>query len=235
MSEIENNSSWFPWGRLIIGTLIGGFFTTMMSVDYTYSYGHYNASTPDYWPLFFIFTFVLGLIPMLIVSTKDAVHKEAISWITFLSMFCPFALVLFLAALIWAIFGQSKEGAEKAKEAAIEAQISPFKTEIVNNAKYLTDKKTERMKYLNELKKETVSEIAKKRKELEKEHNKINSIPVDAAKYLKQQGTTTIDADISKLESKLLAIDALINAETVKKSTSVEKAESELDYDDDED
>ena len=32
MAEIENNSSWFPWGRLIIGTLIGGFFTTVMSV-----------------------------------------------------------------------------------------------------------------------------------------------------------------------------------------------------------
>ena len=57
-------------------------------------------------------------------------------------------------------------------------------------------------------------ELTNKRKELELEHNRLNDIPTDIAKYIKSNDISGLKASISKLEKKVTAIDELIESET---------------------
>lgn len=121
------------------------------------------------------------------------------------------ALVFFVCSLIGKAFKKVKESTEtKVKK----EKATPFKVEIVNNEKYITLKKAERVAFLRDLKKQTVSELTKQKKELKKESDKLSDIPADVAKYIKTKDTSSLERSISDLENKLLAIDELIEAET---------------------
>lgn len=140
------------------------------------------------------------------------------------------ALVFFVCSLIGKAFKKIKESTEiKVKK----EKTTPFKVEIVNNEKYITLKKAERVAFLRDLKKQTVSELTKQKKELEKENDKLSDIPADVAKYIKAKDTSSLENSISDLESKLLAVEELIEAETGK--TKQTKNSSSKNYVDDED
>ena len=94
-----------------------------------------------------------------------------------------------------------------------QSKLEPFKIEIVNNEKYLHLKKTERIAFLRDLRKQTVMTLTKQRKVLEIEGQKLKDIPKDVAKYVKTQDLSIVKKSLSKQEYKLMAIDELIEAE----------------------
>ena len=106
---------------------------------------------------------------------------------------------------------------EKVERIPKKAKTKEFKIEIVNNKQYIDSKKSDRIKYLRNLKKQTSTELDKKRSELEAENKKLKDVPVDVAKYIKTKDTSNLKHDISKLEDKIVAIDELITAEMTQK------------------
>ena len=91
--------------------------------------------------------------------------------------------------------------------------ITKIKIEIVNDEKYINLKSNDRIEYLNNQKKQTISELDKLNKIVEVENNKIKDIPVDIAKYIKPNNTSSLKNDILNLENKILALDELIELE----------------------
>lgn len=89
-----------------------------------------------------------------------------------------------------------------------------FKIEIVNDGKYINFKKSDRIEYLNNLKKQTTDKLNALNKKLKTENDKIRDIPDNIVKYIKPQYTTSLKREISKLENKIIAIDELIESET---------------------
>ena len=89
-----------------------------------------------------------------------------------------------------------------------------FKIEIVNDGKYINFKKSDRIEYLNDLKKQTTDKLNALNKKLKTENDKIRDIPDNIVKYIKPQYTTSLKREISKLENKIIAIDELIESET---------------------
>ena len=106
---------------------------------------------------------------------------------------------------------------KKVERTPKKAKTKEFKIEIVNNKQYIDSKKSDRIKYLRNLKKQTSTELDKKRSELEAENKKLKDVPVDVAKYIKTKDTSNLKHDISKLEDKIVAIDELITAEMTQK------------------
>ena len=155
-------------------------------------------------------------IALSVISVANADYYHSYSRTSHLDrayMWAVIALVFFVCSLIGKAFKKVKETTEtKVKK----AKATPFKVEIVNNEKYITLKKAERVAFLRDLKKQTTAELTKCRKELEKESNKLSDIPADVAKYIKAKDTSSLEKSISDLENKLLAIDELIEAETAK-------------------
>ena len=100
--------------------------------------------------------------------------------------------------------------------------ITKIKIEIVNDEKYINLKSNDRIEYLNNQKKQTVSELDKLNKMVEVENNKIKDIPVDIAKYIKPDNTSSLKNDILNLENKILALDELIELEMDDKNKKTE-------------
>lgn len=67
-----------------------------------------------------------------------------------------------------------------------------------------------------QLKKQTLQELDKQRKEIETEKAKLKDISADVAKYIKPKDMSGLEKSISKLEDKIVAIDELIESETAK-------------------
>lgn len=145
-------------------------------------------------------------IPVFLALKSNSKHK---AWIIILDMLCfiPLGVVLYLVSLIWSVCAIVKYNAKK-------HEITPIKSEIVNNKNFLNLKKPERVKYLQSLKEQTVAELTKQCKEIEKEQNKLNDMPADVAKYVKHESAIKLKHDISKLENKIIAIDELVKSET---------------------
>lgn len=159
-----------------------------------------------------LFTTLFIALSVISVANADYYHSYSrTSHLDRAYFWAVVALVFFVCSLIGKAFKKVKESTEtKVKK----AKATPFKVEIVNNEKYITLKKAERVAFLQGLKKQTVSELTKQKKELEKESNKLSDIPADVAKYIKAKDTSSLEKSISDLENKLLAIDELIEAET---------------------
>lgn len=104
-------------------------------------------------------------------------------------------------------YGPRKTQATKLK------QLGKIKAEIVNNSGYLGKEKTDRIEYLQHLKKQTVNELTKTKNALQSEVNKLKDVPEDIAKYIKPQDTSVLQKNISNLEDKLEAIEELIRLE----------------------
>lgn len=103
------------------------------------------------------------------------------------------------------------------------AKITNSKIEIVNNKKYTTLKKLDRIKYLQDLKKQTSANLSKVRKELSVEQNKLKDMPADVAKYVKPVDTSGLKKSIARMEDELLAIEDLIRSETGKSQKKAQK------------
>lgn len=124
--------------------------------------------------------------------------------------------LMLIALIIWGIylFLPKKIVKNLFVNPIAQLQTAPIKTEIINDGKYINLNKDSRIKYLYALKEQTVTELTSKRKELELEHNRLNDIPTDIAKYIKPNDISGLKASISKLENKITAIDELIESET---------------------
>lgn len=124
--------------------------------------------------------------------------------------------LMLIALIIWVIylFLPKKIVKNLFVNPIAQLQTAPIKTEIINDGKYINLNKDSRIKYLYTLKGQTVMELTNKRKELELEHNRLNDIPTDIAKYIKPNDISGLKASISKLEKKVTAIDELIESET---------------------
>ena len=124
--------------------------------------------------------------------------------------------LMLIALIIWVIylFLPKKIVKNLFVNPIAQLQTGPIKTEIINDGKYINLDKGSRIKYLYALKEQTVTELTSKRKELELEHNRLNDIPTDIAKYVKPNDISALKASISKLENKITAIDELIESET---------------------
>lgn len=102
-------------------------------------------------------------------------------------------------------------------DAKAKKDMTQIKIEIVNDEKYINLKKDDRIKYLENMKKKTTSELNKLNDELKKGNNKLQDIPVDIAKYIKSSDTSSLKNNILKLENKIQVIDELIALELIDK------------------
>jgi hypothetical protein len=160
-------------------------------------------------------------------------YKELYNAFHDIGQFLFFAIILgVLVGIPLLIKAKSKRKKVKTISRKQRAKITNNKIEIVNNQAYVSLKKLDRIKYLQDLKKQATTRLGKARKELESEQNKLKDVPADVAKYIKPKDTSTLKASISKLEYKLMAIDELLSAETGK--TKQQKKSSSKNYIDDE-
>ena len=122
-------------------------------------------------------------IPVFLALKSNSKHK---AWIIILDMLCfiPLGVVLYLVSLIWSVCAIVKHNAKK-------HEITPIKSEIVNNKNFLNLKKPERVKYLQSLKEQTVAELTKQRKEIEKEQCEMK---ISVLKQLNNRHKNIIDA-----------------------------------------
>ena len=120
---------------------------------------------------------------------------------------------------------ESKETVKKPTTKAQKANIKTIKIQIINDEKYLNLKKVDRIKYLRKLKEQVFSTLTKEKKELETITNKLNDVPADIAKYVKQSDTSDLQHSILDLEDKIAAIDELIMSETQQPQTEMKPFE----------
>lgn len=118
-----------------------------------------------------------------------------------------------IVLLYWLFIILPISAKNKIKNSAKQAKLAPFKIEIVNDKKYTKATKEERIAFLHNLKKQTNAELLKKRKELENTNSKLEDIPDDVAKYIKNKDQPLLEKNISDLENKVTAIDELIESE----------------------
>ena len=185
--------------------------------------------------LYLICLFILFGISCVFLSIPIAITLKSNSknkgWIIFLAMICfvPFGVIFYLTSLIWAIFEWSKTTAKKIK-------LTPFKSEIVNNTQYVSLKKNDRIKWLQQQKEQLMTNLTNKHKELKNKSDILTDIPADIAKYIKPSDNSALQKEIITLENKITAINELIDLEnttTPKKQTN--KLSTWLYVDDEED
>lgn len=90
----------FPFLRLMIGSILGALLVHISSfslIDNTITY-----QVPFITAL--IFSAFLGLIPMFIAFRRKVIKREIVYWLSFLSMFIPFGIIIFIIALLFSIF-----------------------------------------------------------------------------------------------------------------------------------
>jgi len=147
-------------------------------------------------------------IPVFLSLKSDTKYK---GWIITLDMLCfiPFGILFYFISLIWSI-------CEIVKFIVKDRKTTNIKYEIVNNEKFLTLNKAERIKYLQSLRDQTAEELKKQNKEIENEQNKLKDLSAEVAKYVKHKKTTKQKQNIMELENKVKAIDEMIKSETEK-------------------
>lgn len=181
-------------------------YNVAIQLDNYYVFYSWNDLYLVSWLCLFILSTLILSIPITLALKSDSKNR---AWIITLDMLCflPFGIIFYLISLVWAFSAWCSTDKKKTK-------INYIKKEIVNNPDYINLQKQNRIKYLYTLKEQTVMELTNKRKELELEHNRLNDIPTDIAKYIKSNDISGLKASISKLEKKVTAIDELIEAET---------------------
>lgn len=112
-------------------------------------------------------------------------------------------------------------------------KVEAEKINIVNGGQYINKNKSERIKYLYDLKEKTLAELTKLRKEIEKENDKLKDVPEDIAGYIKHKDTSAIESDILKIETKIKAVEELIESETAK-PTNTQQPQKSVQYTNDE-
>ncbi len=181
-------------------------YNVAIQLDNYYVFYSWNDLYLVSWLCLFILSTLILSIPITLALKSDSKNR---AWIITLDMLCflPFGIIFYLISLVWAFSAWCSTDKKKTK-------INYIKKEIVNNPDYINLQKQNRIKYLYTLKEQTVMELTNKRKELELEHNRLNDIPTDIAKYIKSNDISGLKASISKLEKKVTAIDELIESET---------------------
>lgn len=158
------------------------------------------------WLCLFILSTLILSIPIALALKSDSKNR---AWIITLDMLCflPFGIIFYLISLVWAFSAWCSTDKKKTK-------INYIKKEIVNNPDYINLQKQDRIEYLHNIKKQTITEMTKNVEKLESPHNKLSDIPTDIAKYIKSNDISGLKASISKLENKIIAIDELVESET---------------------
>ena len=161
------------------------------------------------WLCLFILSTLILSIPIALALKSDSKNR---AWIITLDMLCflPFGIIFYLISLGWAFSAWCSTYKKKTK-------INYIKKEIVNNPDYINLQKQDRIEYLHNIKKQTITEMTKNVEKLESTHNKLSDIPTDIAKYIKSNDISGLKAIISKLENKIIAIDELVESETTPK------------------
>ena len=168
-----------------------------LQLKHYYKYTYYSIN--DLYLICFFVLFgiscVLLSLPIMLSLKSNSKNK---GWIIFLATICflPFGVIFYLASLIWAI-------CEWGKTATKNLKTSSYKSEIVNNNNYLSLKKADRINHLQNLKNDSITELQKKRTELETQRNKFNDIPTDIAKYAKTTNASDLTHKIKTLENKM--------------------------------
>lgn len=160
-------------------------------------------------PIVIVFLYEFIKSPAFAETRKD-VEAFVIGFILISFVLC---LYYFLPPLIEKLTNKMKRNLKQKQK---KEKAKPFKIEIVNNEKYINLKKDKRIAFLRNLKKQTVAELTKQKKELSKEIEKIENIPTDVVKYIKTTNKTKIENNILSLENKINAINELIGLETKK-------------------
>mgnify|MGYP004478296421 CR=1 FL=1 len=112
---------------------------------------------------------------------------------------------------------QSMDCRGNAVDTRTKKDLNQIKIEIVNDEKYITSEKDDRIEYLCTLKKQAASDLNKLSDAFRIENNKLRDIPVDIAKYIKCDNTVSLKQEILKLENKIHVIDELITLELIDK------------------
>lgn len=181
-------------------------YNVAIQLDNYYVFYSWNDLYLVSWLCLFILSTLILSIPITLALNSDSKNR---TWIITLDILCflPFGVIFYLISLVWAFSAWCSTAEKKTK-------INSIKKEIINDPDYINLQKQNRIKYLYTLKEQTVMELTNKRKELELEHNRLNDIPTDIAKYIKSNDISGLKASISKLEKKVTAIDELIESET---------------------
>ena len=193
----------FPYIRWLMGAVLGA---SLAYSSYYNVLSYYDYETVHSFGFYFFLAAIIGLIPMLIAYGREIEKANAVYWFSFAAMCAPAGIIWFVIGVCMAIFG--KKVGEKFK-----IKTEKIKIEIVNNEEYTKYKSDGRIKYLNTLKKQTVSKLNELNKVIEAENKKVKDVPVDIAKYIKPKDTTSLQKEIIQLENKKLAIDELIALE----------------------
>ena len=217
---MEDNEVRFPLGELLFGTFVGSFLSVLMFYPSVYGAKNIEYTMPIVWVVAFLVTFLTGFLPMYIAWNKNSIHKNGIYWLAFFSMIIPFGL--FFIALVWALL-DNPDGIETRE----------YKKDIVNNEKYINSNKNNRIKYLLDLKTQTVSQLKKTQLRLKKEQDKLNNVPEDVAKYINKIDTSYLEKDIKMLEIKIKAINELIDLDTI--DTHQKQGNTIITFDDEDD
>ena len=129
----------------------------------------------------------------------------------------PFIPIIALILLFFSPSDEDNEYGPTSKNTKIKLKTTKAeKIKIVNTENYLNRKKADRIKYLQNLRKQTSLELKKLHAKLEEEKNKLKDMPKDIASYIKPNDTSDLVRNIFELENKITAIDELIKSETTK-------------------
>lgn len=117
----NNAKSKFPYFRLVIGSILGTLLMHITSLTFVNGIAVYSV------PLIiaFIFSFILGFIPMFIAFRRKINKREFVYWLSFVSMFIPFGILIFFISLILSVFCKNKNVIKNGDD----------KTNIVDNTK----------------------------------------------------------------------------------------------------
>lgn len=160
-----------------------------------------------YWNAFFTVLAVSAVLISIPIALAQHSKTKNKGWIIALSVLCflPLGVVLYLVSLVWAL---------AVYFVPVNMNTRRAKVEIVNNTKYTNLKKTDRIDWLKNMKGDAAVRLEKCQHDLMSECKKVQDIPVYVAKYINQDNIGTLKKEIGELETKIVAIDELIAAET---------------------